>query len=120
MASIAVDFDGVVHRYVKGWHDGSIYDEPIEGAFESLRELMKQYAVFILTTREAESVAAWLNERGGFEVTTRAPKRFWNKKGVLLVTNHKLPAIAYIDDRAVRFVHWEQTLNDLKQMTATG
>ena len=60
MASIAVDLDGVIHRYAKGWHDGSIYDEPIDGAFEALRELMKKYAVFILTTREAESVAAWL------------------------------------------------------------
>jgi hypothetical protein len=115
MASIAVDFDGVIHRYSKGWSDGSIYDEPIEGAFDALRDLMKTYAVFILTTRNAEAVAVWMQHEGGFEVTTRAPKQFWNKKGVLLITNHKLPAVAYIDDRAVRFHDWAQTLADIKE-----
>ena len=45
-------------------------------------------------------------------------KQFWNKKGVLLVPNHKLPAVAYVDDRAVRFVDWEQSLNDIKGHSA--
>lgn len=115
MAAIAVDFDGVIHRYARGWHDGSIYDEPMDGAFDALRELMKSYAVFILTTRDAAPVAAWLEERGGFTVTTRAPRKFWSRRGVLLVTNHKLPAVAYIDDRAVRFETWTQTLSDVSR-----
>ena len=34
--TIAVDFDGFIHKYSKGWHDGSIYDEPVEGAAEAL------------------------------------------------------------------------------------
>lgn len=33
--------------------------------------------------------------------------------GVLLVTNRKLPAIAYIDDRAVRFTDWDQALREV-------
>jgi len=114
MAAIAVDFDGVIHRYSRGWSDGTVYDEPVEGAFDALRELMRAYAVFILTTREAEPVAAWLREEGGFAVTTRAPRQFWSRKGVLLVTDRKLPALAYIDDRAVRFTNWPQALRDVK------
>lgn len=38
---------------------------------------------------------------------------FWDTRGVLLVTNRKLAARAYIDDRAIRFESWEQALRDL-------
>ncbi len=53
----------------------------------------------------------------GFECTTRLPrtwygrrKPFWNERGLLLVTDRKLAAEAYIDDRAVRFEDWAQAL----------
>lgn len=35
---------------------------------------------------------------------------FWNLRGLLLVTNRKLAATVYVDDRALRFESWEQTL----------
>lgn len=31
-------------------------------------------------------------------------------QGLVLVTDRKLPAIAYIDDRAVRFTNWPDAL----------
>lgn len=34
--------------------------------------------------------------------------------GVLLVTNGKLPAVAYLDDRALPFVNWDQAMAELK------
>jgi hypothetical protein len=146
--TIAVDFDGVVHAYSKGWQDGSIYDPPVPGAVEGLRALMETHAVFVHTTREPEQVMPWL-EGHGLDVTTddrcgrcygdgglqeldldlrpthtedpctecggSGQLTFWNLRGQLLVTNRKLPAVAYIDDRAVRFESWPQALAEVQR-----
>ena len=120
MPTVAVDFDGVLHTYDKGWQDGSIYGEFMPGAVMALSRLMSEYAVFIHTTRNPRQVARWIEDRSGHGlecVTTVHPlpwkRQFWNQRGVLLVTNRKLPAIAYIDDRAIRFETWDQALADL-------
>ncbi|MDX3019889.1 hypothetical protein [Streptomyces acidiscabies] len=110
--TIAVDFDGVIHTYSRGWQDGTIYDPPMPGALDGLRALMEQDAVFIFTTRPAIDVAMWL-ENHGFSTRFDFDGTFWNDRGVLLVTNRKLAATAYLDDRAVRFINWEQALTDL-------
>jgi hypothetical protein len=116
--TVAVDFDGVIHAYSKGWQDGSIYDEPVPGAFTSLRVLMSEYAVFVHTTRDPIQVGRWLHERGDFDVSLDTGHEvFWNEKGTLLITNRKLPAVAYIDDRAIRFESWGQALGDLERVT---
>ncbi|MFP3986924.1 hypothetical protein U9R90_05355 [Streptomyces sp. E11-3] len=110
--TIAVDFDGVIHAYSKGWANGTIYDPPMPGALEGLRQLMAQDAVFIFTTREPEQVAKWLSTRR-FICRTEHDGPFWNVRGQLLVTNRKLAATAYLDDRAVPFTDWAQALADL-------
>lgn len=119
MKTIAIDFDGVIHKYSGGWKDGSIYDKPIEGAFEAIRKFMDEgYSVFIFSTRSPWQIRFWLYEqlfcrdfpdgmlmtRYGF-TTQIIPfwKKFWNKPNVLGITKRKLPAVAYIDDRAVKF-----------------
>lgn len=113
-ATVAVDFDGVLHTYDKGWQDGSIYGEWMPGAVGALSQLMSAYAVFVHTTRNPSQVARWIERKSGYgvECTTWFPRwrTFWNTQGVLLVTRRKLPAVAYIDDRAVRFHDWDQSL----------
>ena len=120
--TVAVDFDGVLHSYDKGWHDGTIYGDWKPGAVTGLTQLMQQYAVFVHTTRSPKQVARWIERKSGygFECTTRVPRAgllrrpgFWNERGYLLVTSRKLPAIAYIDDRAIRFENWPQVLGGL-------
>jgi hypothetical protein len=114
--TVAVDFDGVIHAYSKGWHDGTIYDEPMPGAIEGLRKLQERYAVFVFTSRRATAdVAAWINRHalGAVEAVHEASgdtREFWNNQEVILVTNRKLPAVAYIDDRAVPFTTWDYLL----------
>lgn len=113
--TIAVDFDGVIHRYSKGWQDGAIYDPPMPGAVEGLRALMGRFAVFVFTTRPAAQVADWLGDLGFAVRVDGEPDRpeFWNARDVLLVANRKLPALAYLDDRAVRFTDWARALKSL-------
>ena len=42
--NIVFDFDGVIHKYSKGWQDGSIYDEPVEGIAKVINALHNKYA----------------------------------------------------------------------------
>lgn len=116
-ATIAVDFDGVIHAYREGWRDGTIYDAPIPGAFESLRALMERYAVFIHTARNVDDVAEWITAQAGIPTQTWLPvngrSRLWEGRGVLLVTDRKLPALAYIDDRAIHFTNWDHALAEV-------
>lgn len=119
MATVAVDFDGVIHAYSRGWQDGTIYDEPMPGAIDALWQLMQTYAVFVHTTRDAEQVAAWLAEHGiptAIDAAGPAAVTVWDQHGVVLVTSRKLPAVAYVDDRAIRFTSWGQALADLQRI----
>ena len=117
MKSVGVDVDGVLHAYSKGWNGGSMYDVPLPGAFEGIRTLQARgYAVFLLTAREnLSAVADWIQLYSTLSVVVddhRVPGRanFWNDTEHVLITNRKLPAMYYVDDRAIRFVDWDQTV----------
>ena len=121
--TIAIDFDGVIHSYHDGWRDGTCYGYPIEGAFKEIETLMERFNVFILTTRSAEDTKEWMDrwlgsELDGLEnpfptevVPNDTDNPFWDKEGVLGITNRKLVAISYIDDRALRFTNWKDMKN---------
>jgi 5'(3')-deoxyribonucleotidase len=108
---IAIDFDGVIHKYSQGWKDGSIYDDVVDGAIEAIAKLSVKFDVYIFTTRareelnQVEAIKNWLAEKAsdkGYD-----PNWFYKLK----VTDKKIPAIAYIDDRGIRFTNW----NDIKK-----
>lgn len=96
---VLVDFDGVIHRYSKGWSDGTCYDPPMDGAKESLEALESAgYEVVIFSTRERLQIVLWFQKHD-------FPER--------RVTNIKEPAVAFIDDRAIRFLNWGQAFSEL-------
>lgn len=124
MKTIAIDFDGVIHKYSKGWQDGSIYDETIDGWVSAINSLFnKGYSVFIFTTRDPEKIVTWFYEEfvGAGEqpfrmVVIPEDTEFWNEAWTVGVTQRKLPAIAYIDDRAIRFREsWVKVFEDLRE-----
>lgn len=88
--TVAVDFDGVLNNY-SGWQGVGELFEPLPGVAGFLEELFLRYRVVIYTTREPDRVWGWLIEHELDEF-------------IEYVTNTMKPkAIAYIDDRAVRF-----------------
>ena len=91
--TILLDFDGVLNQF-KGWTGVYEHYEPVEGAKKFLEALKAEgYYVIIFTARPSDdlpSVAIWLQEHGMWDYVAK-------------VTNVKIPAKVYIDDRAVRF-----------------
>ncbi len=114
--TVAIDFDGVIHKYSEGWKDGSIYDDPMPGAFDAIREIQKNYNVVIFTTRSRQDVCNWMIRHGFDAMVDNIPEgefKAWNVLGTILVTNRKFAAIVYIDDRGYRFNSWQETMHDL-------
>jgi len=107
---IAVDFDGVIHRYSKGYCNGAVTDIPNEGAFKTLIQLRKEgYKLTIFTAREdIYSIREWIIKYvDQEEAMTPADKKYLKS---LTVSNRKPKASYYLDDRAVKFVDWKSTL----------
>lgn len=117
--TIAVDLDGVIHKYSKGYCDGSMYDKPMEGAKEALATLvMSGYRVVIFTTR-LNPVFDEANDKKDIDMRKEV-ERWLGINGFLEglhyheLTNNKPAAIAYIDDRGIRFTNWKDMLNYFK------
>ncbi len=91
---VALDFDGVLHSYVSGYTGSRPTDPPSPGAVEFVEDLVRRGFICVVvssraaTTSGADGIRAYLAEHG-------FP---W-----MLVTSQKLPAHAYLDDRAVAF-----------------
>ena len=101
--TIAIDFDGVIHKYSKGFQGlDNAYDPPMDGAIEGIKELYnKGYKLKILSSRPKEIIYPWLEKYGLSEYITE-------------VSNHKFPATVYIDDRGFLFKNWDQCLTELQ------
>lgn len=100
--TIAIDFDGVIHRYSKGWKGmDNAYDPPSDGAIEAIKRLKSQgYHLVVFSSRQTDVIKKWLEK---YELS-----EYFDD-----VTNTKVPAKVYIDDRGYRFTSWEKTIEDL-------
>jgi len=101
--TISIDFDGVIHKYSKGFQGvDKAYDPPMEGAIESIEKLYNEgYILKILSSRPKEVIYPWL-------------EKYCLSKYIKEVSNYKFPATVYIDDRGFLFKNWEQCLTELQ------
>lgn len=112
---LCLDFDGVVHKYSKGWQDGQIYDPPTEGFFDWLNEAWKHFQIVIYSSRSAstDGIAAMKSWFALYEyewLKSKNPDTGCYPEGILTFASEKPPAFLTIDDRAIQFDgHWENS-----------
>ena len=101
--TIAIDFDGVIHRYSKGFKGkDNAYDSPNENITDALDYFKsKNYRLVVFSTRPKEVIADWL-------------KKYDLQDYFSDITDIKIPAKIYIDDRGYKFESWNKTLEELE------
>lgn len=100
--TVVFDFDGVIHSYTSGWQGETVISDPVvPGIKEAIEELRDNgYEVVVVSTRCATP--------GGI----RAIYRYLEANDIIVddITQHKPPAVCYIDDRAICFDGHPDTL----------
>ena len=112
-SNVGIDFDGVMHKNSKGYHDGTIYDDPIEGTKKALEILSKKYTLIIYTCK-ANPERPLVNGKTGTELIWDWLEKYDLKQYISEVTNKKPRALFYIDDKGIRFTAWELALQEIE------
>ena len=87
--NVAIDFDGVLAEY-EGYKGEEILGKPVKGAKEFINKIVSSgLTYFIFTTRPAKKIKSWIKENDFPEPES--------------ITNEKIPAPLYIDDRSIKF-----------------
>ena len=108
--NLSIDFDGVIHTFDKGYHDGTCYGDPMPGALEAVRALSKKYRIVVYTAK-AKASRPLVNGKTGIELVEEWLERHGIRDCVAEITAEKPRAFLYIDDNAYRFGNWNDTLN---------
>lgn len=109
-----IDFDGPIHKYSKGYHDGTIYDDPQDGAKEFIDWLKgKGYEIVIFTTRASKTNSAELG--GDYKKEILKIENYLKHYNIHydLITAEKLAANFYIDDRGIHFNNWKSVKDEV-------
>lgn len=113
-----IDLDETIHKYSKGWSDGSVYDDPIPGAKQVIDWLKtKGFEIVIFTTRASAENA----KEYGQDVTEQIQNvENWLSNNDIYydrVTAEKLNADFYIDDKAIHIKagNWLDVLKEIKK-----
>jgi len=113
--TIAIDFDGVIHRNSKGFYDGTIYDKPVKGTKKSLKKLYDLGFNLLVFTCKVRKDRPLINEKTGLELIWEWLEKWEFDKYISKVTNEKPRALYYIDDKGIRFEDWNQTLEFIEE-----
>ena len=113
---VAIDFDGVVHGNSKGFHDGTVYDPPIEGSIEAIKWFKSQGYDIVLFTAKVKPDRPLVNGKGGEELIWEWLGKYNLNSYIKEITCEKPRAICYIDDRGIRFDSWGNVIDKFKKI----
>lgn len=114
-----IDLDGTIHKYSKGYMDGSIYDEPFKGAKEVIDWLKNQgFEIVIFTTRASEQHALEFGEDVNEQIANIETWLTDHEIYYDRITAEKIAADFYVDDKAIRIENgdWNAVLKDIKKI----
>ena len=113
---IAIDFDGVIHRAKRGYCSGKIYDKPNKRARRSMAYLVARGArVIIFTCRLSVRSPHYEYQRREIIGWLRKNHFYW------LHHYHEITALKpradiFIENKAIQFYNWGDTMNVLREL----
>ena len=111
--NLAIDFDGVIHNFDKGWYDGTCYGKPIEGAVNAIKQLSEKYNLIIFTSKALPD-RPLVNGKTGKQLVTEWLDEYDLLQYIDEVTYYKPRAEYYIDDKALSFKNnWDKILKTI-------
>lgn len=90
----ALDFDGVLNSYMKGWQGPLEVEDPVEGAQEFVQMLIAETFTPVVTSSRAST------SPGRYAIENFLKRNGFPK---IAVTSAKVPAVTGLDDRLMRF-----------------
>jgi|TARA_B100001093_G_scaffold374893_1_gene359880 hypothetical protein len=111
--NLAIDFDGVIHTFDKGFHDGTCYGKPIKGSLEAIKKLSKNFKIIIFSSKVKRD-RPLINGKTGMQLVKKWLKKYKVIKYIAEITCEKPRAKYYIDDKAIEFISWSKTLKKIK------
>ena len=113
--TLVLDFDNVIHMMDKGFHDGTIYGDPLPFCKESLKQLSKTYDLVVYSCK-CNPNRPLVDGRTGTELIKEWLTQHDLLKYIKDVTFDKPNAVAYIDDKGIRFNDWKSCIKQLKEL----
>lgn len=111
-STIVLDFDGVIHKGSKGFYDGTVYDDPVEGTGEALRILSTKYRL-VISSCKADPKRPLVDGKTGIQLIWDWLTKHDFAQYIEDVTHEKVRAKYYIDDKGITFTSWEEVLKVL-------
>ena len=108
---IAIDFDGVIYKNSKGYHDGTVYDEPIEGALDAIKLFYDKGYSIVIFTGKVKPDRPSPNKKSMIQLVEEWLEKYGVRQYIKEVTSEKPRALIYIDDKGYRFTDWPSTLD---------
>ena len=102
-------------RNNKGYFDGTIYDEPVEGTREALEKISNKYTI-IVHTAKARHDRGFVDGKSGKQLIWEWLENNDLDQFISKVTAEKPRAVAYIDDKSIKFSSWEDALEQVDNL----